>query len=189
MPFFSISGSDFIEMFVGVGASRVRDPLPAGERETPRALSSWTKSDAVGRRRAVDLHGASAEGAQTLNAILVEMDGFGTDDAVIVISATNRPDVLDPRLAAAGAGSIGRSSSTCRTCGAGRAILRVHARKYKLAADVDLKVMARGTPSFSGADLEALMNEGCAHRHAGGEETPSAWVDMEEAPRQGPVGP
>lgn len=158
VPFFSISGSDFIEMFVGVGASRVRDLFRQATENAP-CIIFLDEVDAVGRRRGIDLHGASAEGAQTLNAILVEMDGFGTNDTVIVIAATNRPDVLDPALLRPG--RFDRQIVVNLPDMRGReAILRVHARKYKLASDVDLKVLARGTPTFSGADLEALMNEG-----------------------------
>ena len=157
VPFFSISGSDFIEMFVGVGASRVRDLFRQAKENCP-CIIFLDEVDAVGRRRAVDLHGASAEGAQTLNAILVEMDGFDTDDNVIVISATNRPDVLDPALLRPG--RFDRQIVVDLPDMRGReAILRVHAKKYKLADDVDLRQAARGTPSFSGADLEALLNE------------------------------
>ena len=157
VPFFSISGSDFIEMFVGVGASRVRDLFRQAKENCPCILF-LDEVDAVGRRRAIDLHGASAEGAQTLNAILVEMDGFGTDDSIIVIAATNRPDVLDPALQRPG--RFDRQIVVNLPDMRGReAILRVHARKYKLGADVDLKTLARGTPTFSGADLEALLNE------------------------------
>lgn len=158
VPFFSISGSDFIEMFVGVGASRVRDLFRQAKENAP-CIIFLDEIDAVGRRRGIDLHGASAEGAQTLNAILVEMDGFETDDTVIIIGATNRPDVLDPALLRPG--RFDRQIVVNLPDMRGReAILRVHARKYKLASDVDLKTLARGTPSFSGADLEALMNEG-----------------------------
>ena len=156
-PFFSISGSDFIEMFVGVGASRVRDLFHQAKENAP-CIIFLDEIDAVGRRRAVDLHGAGAEGAQTLNAILVEMDGFETDDNVIVIAATNRPDVLDPALLRPG--RFDRQIVVDLPDIRGReAILKVHARKYKLAANVDLRQVARGTPSFSGADLEALLNE------------------------------
>jgi len=157
VPFFSMSGSDFVEMFVGVGASRVRDLFRQAKENAP-CIIFLDEIDAVGRRRAIDLHGASAEGAQTLNAILVEMDGFETDDNVIVIAATNRPDVLDPALLRPG--RFDRQIIVDLPDIRGReAILRVHARKYKLAPDVDLRQLARGTPMFSGADLEALMNE------------------------------
>ena len=157
VPFFSISGSDFIEMFVGVGASRVRDLFRQAKENSP-CIIFLDEIDAVGRRRAIDLHGASAESAQTLNAILVEMDGFGTDDNIIVVAATNRPDVLDPALRRPG--RFDRQVDVDLPDIRGReAILKVHARKYKLAADVDLRVMARGTPGFSGADLEAVLNE------------------------------
>ncbi len=157
VPFFSISGSDFIEMFVGVGASRVRDLFHQAKESAP-CIIFLDEIDAVGRRRAIDLHGASAESAQTLNAILVEMDGFETDDHIIVIAATNRPDVLDPALLRPG--RFDRQIVVDLPDIRGReAILRVHARKYKLAPSVDLLTVARGTPTFSGADLEALMNE------------------------------
>ena len=158
VPFFSMSGSDFIEMFVGVGASRVRDLFRQAKESAP-CIIFLDEIDAVGRRRAIDLHGASAEGAQTLNAILVEMDGFATDDHVIIVAATNRPDVLDPALLRPG--RFDRQVYVELPDIRGReAILRVHARKYKLAPDVDLHQLARGTPMFSGADLEALLNEG-----------------------------
>jgi cell division protease FtsH len=157
VPFFSISGSDFVEMFVGVGASRVRDLFHQAKESAP-CIIFLDEIDAVGRRRAVDIHGSNAESAQTLNAILVEMDGFETDDNVIVIAATNRPDVLDPALLRPG--RFDRQIIVDLPDIRGReAILKVHARKYKLAADVDLRQIARGTPMFSGADLEALMNE------------------------------
>ena len=157
VPFFSISGSDFIEMFVGVGASRVRDLFRQAKDNAP-CIIFLDEVDAVGRRRAIDLHGASAEGAQTLNAILVEMDGFDTDDNLIVVAATNRPDVLDPALLRPG--RFDRQVVVDLPDMRGReAILRVHAKKYKLSENVDLRQAARGTPSFSGADLEALLNE------------------------------
>ena len=157
VPFFSISGSDFIEMFVGVGASRVRDLFTQAKESSP-CIIFLDEIDAVGRRRTIDLHGASAEGAQTLNAILVEMDGFETDDTIIVIAATNRPDVLDPALLRPG--RFDRQIIVDLPDIRGReAILRVHARKYKVSEEVDLRQLARGTPTFSGADLEALMNE------------------------------
>jgi len=161
VPFFSISGSDFIEMFVGVGASRVRDLFRQAKENSP-CIIFLDEIDAVGRRRSVDLHGGAAESAQTLNAILVEMDGFGTNDSIIVIAATNRPDVLDPALSRPG--RFDRQVDVELADIRGReAILKVHARKYKLAADIDLKVLARGTPGFSGADLEAVLNEAALH--------------------------
>jgi cell division protease FtsH len=178
VPFFSISGSDFIEMFVGVGASRVRDLFRQAKENAP-CIIFLDEIDAVGRRRGVDLHGASAEGAQTLNAILVEMDGFGTDDAIIVIGATNRPDVLDPALARPG--RFDRTIVVNLPDMRGReAILRVHARKYKLASNVDLCTLARGTPSFSGAELEALLNE-AALIATRADKTGIEMVDLEEA--------
>jgi len=157
VPFFSISGSDFIEMFVGVGASRVRDLFRQAKENSP-CIIFLDEIDAVGRRRTIDLHGASAESAQTLNAILVEMDGFDTDDNIIVVAATNRPDVLDPALRRPG--RFDRQVDMDLPDIRGReAILKVHAKKYKLASDVDMKVLGRGTPGFSGADLEAMLNE------------------------------
>ena len=178
VPFFSISGSDFVEMFVGVGASRVRDLFHQAKESAP-CIIFLDEIDAVGRRRAIDIHGASAESAQTLNAILVEMDGFETDDNVIVVAATNRPDVLDPALLRPG--RFDRQIIVDLPDIRGReAILKVHARKYKLAADVDLRQIAQGTPTFSGADLEALMNEAAllATRKA---KLAVAMSDLEEA--------
>jgi cell division protease FtsH len=177
-PFFSISGSDFIEMFVGVGASRVRDLFHQAKENAP-CIIFLDEIDAVGRRRAVDLHGAGAEGAQTLNAILVEMDGFETDDNIIVIAATNRPDVLDPALLRPG--RFDRQIVVDLPDIRGReAILKVHARRYKLAAGVDLRQLARGTPSFSGADLEALLNEAALHATRKAKQAIDL-IDLEEA--------
>ncbi len=157
VPFFSISGSDFIEMFVGVGASRVRDLFRQAKENSP-CIIFLDEIDAVGRRRSIDMHGASAESSQTLNAILVEMDGFDTSAAIIVIAATNRPDVLDPALRRPG--RFDRQVDVDLPDIRGReAILKVHAKKYKLASNIDLRQLARGTPGFSGADLEAVLNE------------------------------
>lgn len=156
-PFFSISGSDFVEMFVGVGASRVRDLFKQAKEHAP-CIIFLDEIDAVGRRRGTGLGGGHDEREQTLNAILVEMDGFDSDIGVIVVAATNRPDVLDPALLRPG--RFDRRIVVDLPDVKGReAILRVHARKVKLAPDVDLKVIARGTPYFSGADLENLLNE------------------------------
>jgi len=156
-PFFSISGSDFVEMFVGVGASRVRDLFKQAKDHAP-CIIFLDEIDAVGRRRGTGLGGGHDEREQTLNAILVEMDGFDSDLGVIVVAATNRPDVLDPALLRPG--RFDRRIVVDLPDVKGReAILRVHARKVKLALDVDLKLIARGTPYFSGADLENLLNE------------------------------
>ncbi len=156
-PFFSISGSDFVEMFVGVGASRVRDLFRQAKEHAP-CIVFLDEIDAVGRRRGTGLGGGHDEREQTLNAILVEMDGFGTDAGVILIAATNRPDVLDPALLRPG--RFDRRVIVDQPDVKGReAILKVHARNVKLDDDVDLKVIARGTPYFSGADIENLLNE------------------------------
>ena len=178
VPFFSISGSDFIEMFVGVGASRVRDLFRQAKENSP-CIIFLDEIDAVGRRRAVDLHGASAESAQTLNAILVEMDGFDTDDNIIVIAATNRPDVLDPALRRPG--RFDRQVDVDLPDIRGRdAILRVHAKRYKLSSDVDLRQLARGTPGFSGADLEAVLNEAALTATRKGKKS-VGMIDLEDA--------
>ncbi len=157
VPFFSISGSDFVEMFVGVGASRVRDLFEQAKTNSP-CIIFLDEIDAVGRKRANDLPGSGIETAQTLNAILVEMDGFQSDDNVIVIAATNRPDVLDPALLRPG--RFDRRIYVDAPDVRGREqILGVHAKGVKLAEDVDFSIIARGTPTFSGADLENLVNE------------------------------
>ncbi|HUT32860.1 MAG TPA: ATP-dependent zinc metalloprotease FtsH [Planctomycetota bacterium] len=156
-PFFSISGSDFVEMFVGVGASRVRDLFKQAKEHAP-CIIFLDEIDAVGRRRGTGLGGGHDEREQTLNAILVEMDGFDSNLGVILVAATNRPDVLDPALLRPG--RFDRRIVVDLPDVKGReAILRVHARKVTLAAEVDLKLIARGTPYFSGADLENLLNE------------------------------
>jgi cell division protease FtsH len=157
VPFFSISGSDFVEMFVGVGASRVRD-LFKQARESAPCIVFLDEIDAVGRRRGTGLGGGHDEREQTLNQILVEMDGFDTDQGIILIAATNRPDVLDPALLRPG--RFDRQIVIDMPDVVGReAILRVHARKVKLSPAVDLSIVARATPGFSGADLEAIVNE------------------------------
>jgi cell division protease FtsH len=157
VPFFSISGSDFVEMFVGVGASRVRD-LFRQARETAPCILFLDEIDAVGRRRGTGLGGGHDEREQTLNQILVEMDGFDTEQGIILIAATNRPDVLDPALLRPG--RFDRQIVIDLPDVTGReAILRVHARRVKLSPAVDLTVVARATPGFSGADLEAVVNE------------------------------
>lgn len=157
VPFFSISGSDFVEMFVGVGASRVRDLFNQGKKNAP-CIIFIDEIDAVGRHRGAGLGGGHDEREQTLNQLLVEMDGFESNEGVIVMSATNRPDVLDPALLRPG--RFDRQIVVSIPDVKGReAILKVHARKTLLAADVDLSIIARGTPGFSGADLENLVNE------------------------------
>ena len=157
VPFFTISGSDFVEMFVGVGASRVRDMFEQAKKNAP-CLIFIDEIDAVGRQRGAGLGGGHDEREQTLNQMLVEMDGFGGNEGVIVIAATNRPDVLDPALTRPG--RFDRQILVGRPDVKGReAILKVHARNKKLAKDVDLKVIAQQTPGFSGAELENLLNE------------------------------
>jgi cell division protease FtsH len=157
VPFFSISGSDFVEMFVGVGASRVRDLFSQGKKNAP-CIIFIDEIDAVGRHRGAGLGGGHDEREQTLNQLLVEMDGFESNEGVIIIAATNRPDVLDPAMLRPG--RFDRHVTVNRPDLRGReAILRVHVRRVLLAADVNLSVIARGTPGFSGADLENLVNE------------------------------
>ena len=157
VPFFSISGSDFVEMFVGVGASRVRDLFEQGKKNAP-CIIFIDEIDAVGRHRGAGLGGGHDEREQTLNQLLVEMDGFESNDGVILVAATNRPDVLDPALLRPG--RFDRRVVVNRPDVKGRAeILKVHTRKTKLGRDVDLDVIARGTPGFAGADLENLVNE------------------------------
>jgi cell division protease FtsH len=165
VPFFSISGSDFVEMFVGVGASRVRDLFVQGKKNAP-CIIFIDEIDAVGRHRGAGLGGGHDEREQTLNQLLVEMDGFEANEGVILIAATNRPDVLDPALLRPG--RFDRRVVVPRPDVKGReGILKVHARSVPLADDVDLEVLARGTPGFAGADLENLVNEAAllAARH------------------------
>ncbi len=157
VPFFSISGSDFVEMFVGVGASRVRDLFEQGKKHAP-CIIFIDEIDAVGRHRGAGLGGGHDEREQTLNQLLVEMDGFESNEGVIILAATNRPDVLDPAILRPG--RFDRRITVNRPDVRGReAILRVHAKKTPLAPDVDMETIARGTPGFSGADLENLVNE------------------------------
>jgi cell division protease FtsH len=157
VPFFSISGSEFVEMFVGVGASRVRDLFDQAKRNSP-CIVFVDEIDAVGRHRGAGLGGSHDEREQTLNQILVEMDGFDTDTNVIVMAATNRPDILDPALLRPG--RFDRQVVMDRPDMKGReAILRVHIKGKPLAPDVDLGVLARQTPGFVGADLENMVNE------------------------------
>jgi cell division protease FtsH len=158
VPFFSISGSDFVEMFVGVGASRVRDLFEQGKKHAP-CIIFMDEIDAVGRHRGAGLGGGHDEREQTLNQLLVEMDGFETNEGVILIAATNRPDVLDPALLRPG--RFDRQVVVARPDVKGReGILKVHTKKIPLGPDVDLGVLARATPGFSGADLANLVNEG-----------------------------
>jgi cell division protease FtsH len=165
VPFFSISGSDFVEMFVGVGASRVRDLFEQGKKNAP-CIIFIDEIDAVGRHRGAGLGGGHDEREQTLNQLLVEMDGFESNEGVILIAATNRPDVLDPALLRPG--RFDRRVVVPRPDVRGREeILRVHTRKIPVSDDVDLQVLARGTPGFSGADLANMVNEAAlnAARH------------------------
>jgi len=157
VPFFTISGSDFVEMFVGVGASRVRDMFEQAKKNAP-CIIFIDEIDAVGRHRGAGLGGGNDEREQTLNQLLVEMDGFEPNEGIIIIAATNRPDVLDPALLRPG--RFDRQIVVPNPDVNGREkILKVHARKVPLAPDVDLKIIARGTPGFSGADLMNLVNE------------------------------
>src|SRR5512146_2413662 len=157
VPFFSISGSDFVEMFVGVGASRVRDLFEQGKKNAP-CIVFIDEIDAVGRHRGAGLGGGHDEREQTLNQLLVEMDGFESNEGVILVAATNRPDVLDPALLRPG--RFDRRIVVNRPDLRGREqILKVHTRNTPLSENVDLSVIARGTPGFSGADLANLVNE------------------------------
>ena len=172
--FFSISGSDFVEMFVGVGASRVRDMFEQARKNTP-CLIFIDEIDAVGRSRGHGLGGGNDEREQTLNALLVEMDGFDTQEGIIIIAATNRPDVLDPALLRPG--RFDRQLTVNLPDVRGReAILKVHAKNVKLAPSVDLSVIARGTPGYSGAELANLLNEAALLAAS----TNKKAVDMEE---------
>jgi cell division protease FtsH len=169
VPFFTISGSDFVEMFVGVGASRVRDMFEQGKKNAP-CIIFIDEIDAVGRHRGAGLGGGNDEREQTLNQMLVEMDGFESNEGVILIAATNRPDVLDPALLRPG--RFDRQVVVPNPDVMGREkILRVHMRKVPLAADVDPKVIARGTPGFSGADLANLVNEAALYAARTGRRT------------------
>ena len=178
VPFFSISGSDFVEMFVGVGASRVRDLFEQGKKSAP-CIIFIDEIDAVGRHRGAGLGGGHDEREQTLNALLVEMDGFESNEGVILIAATNRPDVLDPALLRPG--RFDRRIVVSRPDVNGRTeILKVHTTKITLAPDVDLSVLARATPGFSGADIANFVNE-AALRAARFNKTAVAMVDFEFA--------
>ena len=157
VPFFSISGSDFVEMFVGVGASRVRDLFEQAKKEAP-AIIFIDEIDAVGRKRGAGLGGGHDEREQTLNQLLVEMDGFGINEGIIIMAATNRPDILDPALLRPGRFDrqvvVGKPDVNGR-----EAIFKVHSKKKPLADDVDLSVLAKSTPGFTPADIENIMNE------------------------------
>jgi len=178
VPFFTISGSDFVEMFVGVGASRVRDLFTQGKKNAP-CIIFIDEIDAVGRHRGAGLGGGHDEREQTLNALLVEMDGFESNEGVILVSATNRPDVLDPALLRPG--RFDRQVIVPLPDVKGREkILDVHMRKTIVAEDVEGKVIARGTPGFSGADIENLVNEAALHAARLGKEKVSM-VDFEFA--------
>ena len=166
VPFFSISGSDFVELYVGVGASRVRDMFTQAKKHAP-AIVFIDEIDAVGRQRGAGMGGGHDEREQTLNQLLVEMDGFGTNEGVIIIAATNRPDILDPALLRPG--RFDRQVTVLVPDVRGReAILRVHARNKPLGPDVDLKVIAQTTAGFTGADLENLLNEAALLSARGG---------------------
>ena len=186
VPFFSISGSEFVEMFVGVGASRVRDLFGQAKRNSP-CIVFVDELDAVGRHRGAGLGGSHDEREQTLNQILVEMDGFDTDTNIIILAATNRPDILDPALMRPG--RFDRRVVLDRPDVRGReAILQVHVRGKPLATDVDLSVLARHTPGFVGADIENLVNE-AAILAARREQKSISMVDFQEAVERVVAGP
>ena len=186
VPFFTISGSDFVEMFVGVGASRVRDLFGQAKKNAP-CIIFIDEIDAVGRQRGAGLGGGHDEREQTLNQLLVEMDGFGANEGIITIAATNRPDILDPALLRPGRFDrqvvVGRPDLNGR-----EAILKVHARDKPLADDVDLKIIAKKTPGFTGADLSNLLNE-AALLAARNNNKVIAMADLEEASEKVSMGP
>lgn len=186
VPFFSISGSEFVEMFVGVGASRVRDLFEQAKRHSP-CIIFVDEIDAVGRQRGAGLGGSHDEREQTLNQMLVEMDGFDTDTNVIIVAATNRPDILDPALLRPG--RFDRRVVLDRPDMRGReAILKVHVKGKPLSPDVDLAVLARSTPGFVGADIENLVNEG-AILAARRDKKVIGQIDLEEAIERVIAGP
>jgi cell division protease FtsH len=186
VPFFSISGSEFVEMFVGVGASRVRDLFDQAKRHSP-CIVFVDEIDAVGRQRGAGLGGSHDEREQTLNQMLVEMDGFDTDTNVIIIAATNRPDILDPALLRPG--RFDRRVTLDRPDVKGReAILKVHVKGKPLEPEVDMASLARGTPGFVGADLENLVNEG-AILAARRNKKSIGQTDLEEAIERVVMGP
>jgi len=185
VPFFSVSGSDFVEMFVGIGASRVRDLFKQGRKSTP-CIVFVDEIDAVGRRRGTGVGGGHDEREQTLNQLLVELDGFEGNDGVIVLAATNRPDVLDPALLRPG--RFDRQVVVGRPDVRGREeIIRIHARKVPLNADVELSLIARGTSGFSGADLANLVNEAALRAASLSRETVTR-SDFEHAKDKGLMG-
>ena len=186
VPFFSISGSDFVEMFVGVGASRVRDLFAQAKKNAP-CIIFIDEIDAVGRQRGAGLGGGHDEREQTLNQLLVEMDGFGTNEGIITIAATNRPDILDPALLRPG--RFDRQVTVGRPDLRGReAILKVHAKNKPLADDVDLMVIAKKTPGFTGADLANILNE-AALLAARANKKIIEMSDLEEASEKVSMGP
>lgn len=186
VPFFSISGSDFVEMFVGVGASRVRDLFNQAKKNAP-CIIFIDEIDAVGRQRGAGLGGGHDEREQTLNQLLVEMDGFGANEGIITIAATNRPDILDPALLRPG--RFDRQVTVDKPDLRGReAILKVHARNKPLADDVDLKVIAKKTPGFTGADLSNLLNEAALLAARQNKKTVTM-DDLEEASEKVSYGP
>jgi cell division protease FtsH len=186
VPFFSMSGSNFVEMFVGVGASRVRDLFKQGKKNAP-CIIFVDEIDAVGRQRGAGLGGGHDEKEQTLNQLLVEMDGFESNEGVILISATNRPDVLDPALLRAG--RFDRQVVVPVPDIVGRVgILKVHIKKTPLSNDVDIKVLARGTPGFTGADIENMVNEAALMAARRGKDR-LEMVDFEDAKDKVMMGP
>ncbi|MEG1756393.1 MAG: ATP-dependent zinc metalloprotease FtsH [Clostridia bacterium] len=186
VPFFSISGSDFVEMFVGVGASRVRDLFITAKRSTP-AILFIDEIDAVGRHRGAGMGGGHDEREQTLNQLLVEMDGFAPNEGIVVIAATNRPDILDPALLRPG--RFDRQITVSYPDVKGREeILKVHARNKPFAADVDLGVLAKRTPGFTGADLENVLNEAAILTARAGLKK-ITMVELEEATTRVQMGP
>ncbi|MDU4576468.1 MAG: ATP-dependent zinc metalloprotease FtsH, partial [Negativicoccus succinicivorans] len=186
VPFFSISGSDFVEMFVGVGASRVRDLFVQAKKNAP-CIVFIDEIDAVGRQRGSGLGGGHDEREQTLNQLLVEMDGFGANEGIITLAATNRPDILDPALLRPG--RFDRQVVVSRPDLRGReAILKVHAKNKPLEGDIDLKIIAKKTPGFTGADLANLLNEAALLAARQNKKT-IGMAELEEASEKVAYGP